>query len=263
VQVLSEEKLGIDTPWRLARVGIVSTSSLPLLRVQWPQSKREALRTVEQESDNILGVAAIFWPAAFATVPYLGVQAASASLTGLSEERRQHAVPTFESALPLMLVHEGLRRAVAQQSGQRGLTNLFLVEKPYPPGDRRPFQRMAYFIAATLAWLPPGESANEYLRRLNANAVLELVVSQAALAGQRGNNRPLGFSFEVEARLVRLEDGKLDGRVRLAYAGPRRRFADWMAGEGQSLLEELERAYALTAEQILDWWERSGRHEPP
>ena len=234
-------------------VGLISTSTLPLLRVQWPLRRKEAMRQVSDEADNILYYASIFFPAAFATTPYLTARAAAASAAGLSDAEFRRAYATYEASLPQMLVHEGLRRAVADRARARGWTNCMRIPKPYPPGDRAQFEGMAYFMAATLAWLPNGTSAADYLRAQGIGEVLELRIRNAALAGKLGTDRPLALSFDLEARWWRVgNDAKLS-RITLQYAGRERRFGEWMADGGQPFLEELERAYLACAEVILDW----------
>ena len=236
-----------------ARVGMISTSSLPLLRIQWPLRRREALGRVADETESILYYASVFFPAAFATVPYISAQAASAGVAGLSDAEFQQARQTYEAALPLMLVHDGLRRAVADQARARGWTNYFLVPKPYPPGDRAQFERMAYFIAATLAWVPKETTAPEYLRAQHADLVLELGVHNAALAGQLGTDRPLALSFDLDVRWCRVADNAELSRLQLRYAGRKQRFSEWMAAGGEPFLVELQTAYLACAEAILDW----------
>jgi hypothetical protein len=234
-------------------VGLISTSTLPLLRVQWPLRRKEALRQASDEADNILYYASVFFPAAFATAPYLTARAASASAAGLSDAEFRRAYEAYEAALPQMLVHEGLRRAVADRARARGWTNFVLVPKPYPPGDRAQFQRMAYFMAATLAWLPKGTDGADYLRAQGTDQVLELRVGNAALAGKLGTDRPLALSFDLEARWWVVVGDAGQSRIALKYVGRERRFAEWMADGGQPFLQELQRAYLSCAEVILDW----------
>lgn len=193
-------------------------------------------------------------------MPYLTARAASASAAGLSDEEFQQAWRTYETTLPLMLVHDGLRRAVAEQARARGWTNYVLVAKPYPPGERAQFERMAYFIAATLAWLPPGVTVPEYLREQHADQVLELGVYNAALAGKRGTDRPLALSFEIEARWWDVAGNSELGRLRLRYVGRGQRFSEWMAAGGEPFLEELLTAYLACTGVILDW---CGANLPP
>ena len=240
-------------PPNAAQVGIISTSSLPLLRIQWPLRRQEALGQVSDEADNLLYHAAVFFPAAFATVPYLTARAASAGAAGLSDTEFQQARQTYGAALPLMLVHDGLRRTVVDQARARGWTNYTLVPKPYPPGDRAQFEGMAYFIAATLAWLPKGMTVAEYLRTHQADPVLELRIRNAALAGKLGTDRPLALSFDLEAGWWSVAQNTELSRLELRYGGRQRRFSEWMANGGEPFLVELQSAYLACAEVILDW----------
>lgn len=223
------------------------------------------MRQVSDEADNILYYASIFFPAAFATAPYLTARAASASAAGLSDSEFRRAYETYEASLPQMLVHEGLRRAVADRARSRGWSNYMLIPKPYPPGDRAQFDRMAYFIAATLAWLPKGTSAADYMRAQGTEQVLEIQIRNAALAGQFGTDRPLALSFDLEARWWRVGEDLGSNRVAMHYAGPERRFAAWMEDGGQPFLDELEGAYRACADAILDWCggPRVGVESPP
>lgn len=246
-----------------APVGIISTSSLPLLRVQWPLSRRETLRRSSDQTEEILYHAAFFWPAAFATVPYLSAQAASARLAGLSETEFKRARETYQATLPLLLVHDGLRRAVADVARARGWANWALVPKPYPPGDPAQFERMAYFLAATLAWLPKGTNALEYLRAQPTDTVLELEVNNAALAGKLGADRPLALSFDLEVRCWRIAEANEPSRLRLRYEGRKRRFVQWMAQGGEPFLHELQNAQVACARVIVDWCAGIGRDQLP
>lgn len=238
-----------------ARVGLVSTSTLPLLRIQWPQSRREALGQVDAEAYHVLGTAGAFFPAAVAVAPFLSAEALAAGLGGVSEKKRASGWEAYQEAMPKALLPEGLRQAVAQQAEARGVTNLFLVVKPWPQVDPEQFQRMAFFIAGTLTWLPRGVTVTNYLRSQGADAVLELAVSNAALAGKLGRDQPLALSFDLETRLVRFENAALLGRLQLHYQGPSKRFAEWMQDGGRPFLAELQTAYHACAGQILDWWE--------
>ncbi len=238
-----------------ARVGLVCTSTLPLLRIQWPQSRREALSQVDSEAYKVLGTAGAFFPAAIATAPYLSAEALSAEVGGISEKERARNWEAYQDAMPKVLIPEGIRRAVAEQAHACGATNLFLIAKPWPQVEPEQFQRMAFFIAGTLAWLPRGVTATNYLRSQGADSVLELAVSNAALAGKLGRDRPLALSFDLDVRLIRIEDAAVQGRLQLRYQGPAKRFVEWMRNGGEPFLEELQSAYRTCASQIIDWWQ--------
>ncbi len=244
-----------------ARVGLVCTSTLPLLRIQWPQSRREAMREVDSQAYRVLGTAGAFFPAAFAAAPYLSAEALAAGVGGISEKDRARNWEAYQEAMPKVLIPEGIRRAVADQAQIRGDTNLFLVGKPWPQVDPKQFQRMAFFIAGTLAWLPRGVTVTNYLRSQGADSVLELAVNNAALAGKLGRDQPVALSFDLEARLIRLEDAAIQGRLQLHYQGPSKHFAEWMQDGGGPFLAELQTAYRACAGQILDWWQ-SGSATP-
>lgn len=252
---LASEPPGAGFNLPSARVGLVCTSTLPLLRIQWPQSRHEALRQVDSEAYQVLGTAGAFLPAAVAVTPYLSAEALAAGLGGISEKKRASSWDAYQEAMPKALIPEGIRQAAAQQAATRGVTNLFLVVKPWPQVEPEQFQRMAFFIAGTLTWLPRGVTVTNYLRSQGADAVLELAVSNAALAGKLGRDKPLALSFDLETRLVRLENATIQGRLQLHYQGPSKHFAEWMQDGGRPFLDELQTAYRACAGQILDWWQ--------
>ncbi|MCZ7635400.1 MAG: hypothetical protein M5U12_04720 [Verrucomicrobia bacterium] len=88
------------------------------------------------------------------------------------------------------MVHEALRQTVAAEARARGWTNLFLVAKPWPAERPEQFARMAFFLAATLAWLPPGTNPIDYLRAQGADAVLELEVTGPPSPANPAPTRP-------------------------------------------------------------------------
>ncbi len=238
---------------RDASVGLISTSTLPLLRIQWPQSRRQALQDVAGETENILYYAAACFPAAFAAVPYISARAASARAAGLPDETFQRLWQEHGKNLPQLLVHDGLRQTLASAAQARGMTNWFLVTKAYPPGDRKQFERMAYFLAATLAWLPSGTGAIAYLQAQQAEVVVELAVANAGLVGQPGVNKPLSLSFDLEVRVWTPAEPTAIARLALRYRGRAQRFASWMADGGRPFLDELQSAYDACARGVLDW----------
>lgn len=239
------------------RVGIVSTSAPPLLHIQWPLRRREALRGASDEAEHVLeGVmtyASFLWPAAFLTTPYVSARAAGAAVAGVSDEEFRTAWEAHGTLASEILVHESLRQAVSQAAHSRGWSNWFPVPKPRPPGDQTQFNRMAYFLAATLAWLPRGTNVVEYLTAQGARYVLEIEVSGVALAGKPGVHPPLALSYRVEARLLEDAGRRISGVLSLAYRSERRRFEEWMEPDATPFRRELQSSCRQCADIILDW----------
>ena len=241
------------------RVGLISTNPLPLLRIQWPRTRQQALADVEEDAAHFLGgfmtYAGFLWPAAFATTPYLSARATAAGLSGISTAEFRRRWEAYSDRLSQVLVHDALRHIVAAEARARGWTNLFLVSKPWPAEQPEQFARMAFFLAATLAWLPPGTNPVDYLRAQGAEAVLELEVTGAALAGKPGTNPPLTLSYRLEARLRPAPTQPPVARLRLAYRSKPRKFDHWMERDAQLFQEELRSSYLQCADHILDWYQ--------
>lgn len=240
-----------------APVGIVSTSVPPLLHIQWPLRRSEALDGVSDEAEHVLGgvmtYASFLWPAAFLTTPYVSARAAGAAMAGVSDEEFRTAWEAHGTLASEILVHESLRQAVGQAAHSRGWSNWFLVPKPRPPGDQTQFNRMAYFLAATLAWLPRGTNAVEYLTTQGARYVLEIEVSGVALAGRPGVHPPLALSYRVDARLLEDAGRRTSGVLSLTYRSDARRFEEWMEPDASLLRRELQSACRRCADILLDW----------
>jgi hypothetical protein len=230
----------------------------PLLHIQWPLRRREALGGVSDEAEHLLeGVmtyASFLWPAAFLTTPYVSARAAGAAGAGVSEEEFRRAWDAHGTLASEILVHESLRQAVSQAAGTRGWSNWFLVPKPRPPGDQAQFNRMAYFLAATLAWLPRGTNAVEYLTAQGARYVLEIEVFGVALAGKPGVHPPLTLSYGVEARLLESSGLRRAAALSLTYrSSGERRFEQWMEPDATPFRSELQSSCRQCADRIIEW----------
>ncbi|MBE7499503.1 MAG: hypothetical protein HS113_04190 [Verrucomicrobiales bacterium] len=241
------------------RVGLISTNPLPLLRIQWPRTRQQALADFSEDANHFLWgfmtYAGFLWPAAFATTPYLSARAAAVGLSGLSSQEFHRLWEAHSDRLSQVLVHDGLRQTIAAEARARGWTNVFLVSKPWPAGQPEQFARMAFFLAATLAWLPPDTHPADYLRAQGADAVLELEVTGAALAGKPGTNPPLTLSYRLEARLRPAPTQPPVARLRLAYRSKPRKFDHWMENDAQLFREQLQSSYLQCADHILDWYQ--------
>lgn len=253
----------------LPRAGLISTNPLPLLRIQWPRTRQQALADLSTDANRFLWgfmtYAGVLWPATFATTPYLSARAAAAGLSGVSSEEFHRLWEAHSDRLSQVVVHEALRQTVAAEARARGWTNLFLVAKPWPAERPEQFARMAFFLAATLAWLPPGTNPIDYLRAQGADAVLELEVTGAALAGKPGTNPPLTLSYRLEARLRPALTHPPVARLRLAYRSEPQKFDRWMERDAELFLRELQSSCLQCAELILDWYQAAltAAAEPP
>lgn len=90
------------------------------------------------------------------------------------------------------------------------------------------------------------------LKERGINTVLELKVLRVGLWGEKGINPPLGFFMTVNARYIRVEDGKDLYDHTFRFEGVSRKFADWAENSGEPFRKELERCYQTLATEIVE-----------
>jgi hypothetical protein len=84
------------------------------------------------------------------------------------------------------------------------------------------------------------------------DTVLEVAVHQLALAGAWTPNPPLAVVLTVRTKLVRVVDGKDLYAHTLDYQSAPRKFTEWAANNAQPFRDELDQAYAVLAEKIVE-----------
>ena len=84
------------------------------------------------------------------------------------------------------------------------------------------------------------------------DTVLEVSVRQLGLAGAWTPNPLLAVVLTVRTRLMRVADGTDLYVSTVEYQSPPRTFIEWAASNAQPFRDELERAYAILAEKIVE-----------
>ena len=103
---------------------------------------------------------------------------------------------------------------------------------------------------ATLAWLPKGQTAQDYLASQRIDTALEIQILNSGLKGNGGVNPALALCAEVRATLVRVRDGRELASVPLKYHSPKHKFTQWAANDARLFREEIERCNQNVAEEI-------------
>jgi len=142
-----------------------------------------------------------------------------------------------------VLVDELLR----EQNGGR----VVLVRKPLPEGVGPEFARLSSVRCATLAWLPKGQTAQEYLASQGIDTALEIQVRNSGLKGNGGVNPSLALCAEVRTSLVRVRDWRELASVPLKYQSQKHKFTQWAAEDARLFREEIERCNKTVSEEIV------------
>jgi hypothetical protein len=126
-----------------------------------------------------------------------------------------------------------------------------LVPKPLPPGQEAEYSQMAGVMCATLAWLPRGQNAAQYLTGQGVDTVLEIQLIHPGLVGNGGVNPQLRVEVAGRARLVSLRDGRELASAPLRYRGEGRTFTAWAADDAKAFRAEVERCNESLAAQSV------------
>ena len=110
---------------------------------------------------------------------------------------------------------------------------------------------MSCVMASTLAWLPRGQSAADYLAGQGIDTVLELQLIHPGLKGTGKINPPLALSVDVRARLLEAGSGRELWHCTAQYRSAKRKFTEWAAGEAQLFRRELDLCFGSLAEQVV------------
>jgi len=247
----------------LGTIGVTSTSTVPKFAFLEPLKRDEAgERTARKiiylgENDTIEEGARIahqltcgmsFLAAIAVAVPSRVV----AERLAISEKSRAKACSSLQEMIAHLSLQDELRARVVQQSTARGFLPVRMVRKPFPPGQEAEFSRMSCVMAGTLAWLPPGQTAKDYLAAQGVDTVLELQLIHPGLKGAGKINPSLALCVDVQARLVEAGNGRELWRCAAQYRSAKHKFATWGADKAQLFRCELDRCFASLAEQIVD-----------
>ncbi len=244
---------------RLGTIGLISTSTIPKFSMQKPLIKRKAAVETGQQFASlgdderagvwVLGTAGFGLP----LIPASGIvgnvvgAAKGVPLAKFAQADRVLSQAVFESNL-----QEGLRKQILRHAQERTARSIVLVQKPFPAGAEQEFRQMACVMAGTLAWLPRGQSARDYLANQGIDTILEIQLLHPGLKGKGGINPSLALCVEVRASLLRVRDGAELYSFPVKYRSRPRKFTTWAANSAGPFREELERCYQTVSERIAD-----------
>lgn len=249
----------------LGTIGVISTSSVPKLTVQTPLNCAEAgeltsRRIVFLGGDDITDDTSLLvgqltlglspWILSAAAVPCRVV----AEGLAVPEAERAKSSSALMRTLADLNLQEELRRPVVEHAAVRTAAPVKLVRKPFPPGSKAEFSRMSCVMAGTLAWLPRGKTAANYLAEEGVDTVLELELVNPGLKGNGSINPALAVCVDVRARLWEAASGRELWRGYAQYQSARRKFTAWAANDAQLFRRELDLCFAALADQIMNQW---------
>jgi len=238
--------LAMASDWMagLGTIGIVSTSTVPNFSIQRPLSKGKASRELG-ERFAALGCGLPL------TVAGGVMGQAVGALAGVSEAGFAIADNALDRAVAESDMPEQLRNQVLQLIGEPSGGRVVLVKKPLPDGAAPEFGRLSGVRRATLAWLPKGQSAQDYLASQGIDTVLEIQLLHPGLRGNGDVNPSLTLCTEVRASLVRVRDGRELASVPLKYQSTKHKFTEWGANGARLFREEIERCNQTVAQEIV------------
>jgi len=175
---------------------------------------------------------------------------AAGKVAGVPRRKLTTADDALDRAVAESDMQEQLRTQVRQLVGERSGGRVVLVKKPLPEGVGPEFARLSCVRCGTLAWLPKGQSAQNYLTSQGIDTALEIQILNSGLKGNGGVNPSLALSVDVRASLVRVRDGRELASVPLKYKSKRHKFTGWAANDARLLREEIERCNQTVAEEI-------------
>lgn len=247
-------------------IGVVSTSTIPKFSVQLPMTREQAVNAWRQtltygscddenqssldERDYCLIQGTLGLGLGWVVAGALAGQAVG-NTTAVAPERLRAGDLALHRAVADLNLQESVRRRVVARAAGEGFSSVRFVPKPFPPGMQEEFSKMATVMCATLAWLPQGQSASQYLSAQGVETVLEIQLVNPRLAGSRTVNPSLAVMVDGSARLFSLRDGTELASIPLRYRGEGRKFVAWAAVDAQALHGEIERCCENLAAQCV------------
>jgi hypothetical protein len=247
-------------------IGVIATSTVPKFSVQLPLTCEQAANAWRQtlthgsstdedsnrldERDAVLIQGTMGLGLGCIVAGSLVGQAIS-GLTAVPPRQLHAANLAMHRAAGDSNLQECIRRCVVARANARDCAVARLVPKPFPPGAEREFSQMSCVMCATLAWLPKGQSATQYLAAQGLDSFLEIQLVHPRLAGRGTVNPALRVEADGRARLVSLRDGFELASVPLHYRGEERKFVAWAADDAKLFRAEIERCGEELAVQCL------------
>ncbi len=243
----------------LGTIGIVSTSTFPTLSMQRPLSKAEASQELGQrfaalggDEETVCAFTAVTFGYGLPIIVAGGlVGEAAGKVEGVPRRRLATADDALDRAVTESDMQEELRNQVRQLVGEQSGARVVLVKKPLPEGVGPEFARLSCVRCGTLAWLPKGQSAQNYLTSQRIDTALEIQIFNSGLKGNGGVNPSLALSVDVRASLVRVRDGRELASVPLKYQSKNHKYTKWTANDARLLREEIQRCNQTVAEEIV------------
>jgi len=243
----------------LGTIGIVSTSTFPTLSMQRPLSKAEASQELGQrfaalggDEETVCAFTAVTFGYGLPIIVAGGlVGEAAGKVEGVPRRRLATADDALDRAVTESDMQEELRNQVRQLVGEQSGARVVLVKKPLPEGVGPEFARLSCVRCGTLAWLPKGQTAQDYLASQGIDTALEIQILNSGLKGKGGVNPSLALSFDVRASLVRVRDGRELASVPLKFQSKKHKFTGWAANDARLLREEIQRCNQTVAEEIV------------
>ena len=251
-------------------IGIIATSTVPWFGCQRPRPRgktEDAPKWAEKgfllggdrtswQTVN-LGPAGAYVGAAMIAGGIIGRLAGDVhdsinAVTGVRKERLAVADASMGRFLSEIRFQEILRVSVGDEIRRRTSLPVTVVKKPFPPGMEKELSKFDCVMAGTLAWLPPGQTPRGYLEEHAIGSVLEIRVVEHGLQGRPGSNSDLRLVADVEARLIRLQDGAELCSRRLACRSTAHKYTDWAEDDAQVLRSEIAICCQLLARQIVE-----------
>ncbi|MFM1767617.1 MAG: hypothetical protein RJA22_146 [Verrucomicrobiota bacterium] len=245
------------------RVGIITTSMVPLFRVEYPLQRDDAVEEAASrgfwlggEPGNE-GVKAL-WLTGVGVVSLGPMVVSSLMAQGVThmrvipEQRRIAAMASVRRAEQRLDVQAQVARELESRLGPALGRPVVAVPKPFPTQNAAWVRRRVLLEAGTFAWLPDNISADAYLASHGIETVLEMRVLKAGLSGNPGANPNLALRIEAESRLIRRRDGMVLAHAGAMYASPAHAFLRWARSDGRLLEEEFVRACAHLGEGLAE-----------
>lgn len=245
------------------RVGIITTSMVPLFRVEYPLQRDDAVEEAASrgfwlggEPGNE-GVKAL-WMTGVGVVSLGPMVVSSLMAQGVThlrvipEQRRIVAMASLRRAEQGLDVQGQVARELESRLGPALGRPVVAVPKPFPTENAAWVRRRVLLEAGTFAWLPGNTTADAYLASHEIETVLEIRILKAGLSGNPGANPNLKLRIEAESRLIRCRDGMILAHAGAMYASPGHTFLRWAKAEGHLLEEEFARGCANLGEGLTE-----------
>ena len=244
---------------------MVSTSTIPKFHVQKPLNREQAAKVWREtltygeftdadpaldSRDALLAQGTMGFGLVWIAAGAIAGQVIGAT-KGVSPERLREASDVIKQVIAGLSLQELVRTSVVRRAAGRCPHPVRLVTKPFPPGQEAEYSQMAGVMCATLAWLPSGQNATQYLTAQGVDTVLEIQLLRPGLVGKGGINPSLHVAMEGRVRLVSVRDSEELASAPIRYRGAGRKFTDWAASNAHMLRTEIASGCDQLAEQCV------------